>query len=304
MSKPIRRILLFALVLATPAYADEPYAKPAPPPPYAAPFQLRPTGVANVFRSDNVAAFYSDDTGSGSTVVTSLLAGYKVSPELAPFARFAVLHDDPTSGDSATGNSNALVGLTWAPKLPAPFRIGVIGAMTVPIGSGGGNSPEMAKAAANRAAIYARSGMDNAMFAVNDLALIGGASVAYVDRGVTVQAEMTLFQLFRVRAEDTQPDERKTNMTSGLSVGYFVIKQLSLGAELRYQRWLSTPKAVANDMTSTLRDTLSAAAGARGHFKLEGARWLRPGISYGRGVDDPMTNRHYQIVQIDVLFAY
>lgn len=298
-----KSILLLAVAMATPAYADE--VKPPPPAPYAVPFQLRPAVVANVFRSDSVAAFYRDDAGaSGSTVVTSLLAGYKITPELAPFARFAVLHDDPTTGDSATGSSNALLGMTWAPKLPGTFRLGVIGAVTAPIGTGGGDSPEMATAAANRAAIYARSGMDNAMFAVNDVALIGGASVAHVDGGLTVQAEATLFQLFRVRGAEAQPDKTKTNFTSGLAVGYFLAKQLSVGAELRYQRWLSTPKAVANDMTSTLRDTMSVAGGVRGHFKLEGTRWLRPGISYARGVDDPMTNRRYQIVQLDVLFSY
>ncbi len=304
MSNEVRRVVVcgaFALC----SYQLPARAEPtAPPAPYAVPFQLRPAVAANVFRSDSVAAFYSDATDSGSTVVTSLLGSYKVSPQLAPFARFAVLHDNPTTGDSATGTSNALAGVTWAPKLPAPYKIGIIGAMTAPIGTGGGNSPDMAKAAANKAAILARSAMDNAMFAVNDVAFIAGASAAFVDSGFTLQAEATVFQLVRVRGADVQPDKTKTNMTSGISLGYFIVKQLSVGGELRYQRWLSTPKAVANDMTGTTRETITAAVGLRTHWQLEGKRWLRPGVAYTRGVDDPMMGRHYQVVQLDVLFAY
>jgi hypothetical protein len=281
-------------------------AEPAPPPaPYAPPFQLRPAVAVSVIRADTAAAFYDDGMTRGSTLVTGLIASYKLRPDLVPFGRFAVTHDDPTQGSSATGTSNALAGIQWVPKVARPWRASVIGAMTIPIGSGGGNSPDMPKAAANRAAILARSSMDNAMFAVNDLAVIAGASAAYVDKGLTLQAEVTLFELVRVRGEDIQPDKLKTNMTTGLFAGYFVAKQLSLGAEVRYQRYLSTPVFVANDPTTAIRDQLTVAGGLRTHFKLDGGKkWLRPGLAYARAVDAPMTGRNYQIVQLDLLFIY
>jgi hypothetical protein len=58
------------------------------------------------------------------------------------------------------------------------------------------------------------------------------------------------------------------------------------------------------DASGASRDTLSVALGVRGHIALGGTRWLRPGASYARGLDDPMTGRHYQIVQIDLPFAF
>jgi hypothetical protein len=300
----LRRAVSFG-VLSIIASAHTAHAEPAPPPaPYAPPWQLRPTAAASVFRSDTAFAFYNDAMGDGATVVSSLLASYKVGPSLAPFARVAVHHDTPTAGDGETGLSNPLAGVTWAPKLPKPFRLGVIAAVTVPIGTGGGNSPNVGRAAANKAAVVARSSMDNAMFAVNDLSLIAGASIAYVEHGLTLQAEATVFELIRVRGSDVQPDKAKTNFTSGIYAGYFLAKQLSIGGELRYQRYLSTPKFIENDMTGTLRDSLSAAAGVRGHFKLDATQWLRPGIAYARGLDDPMTGKSYQVVQLDVLFTY
>jgi hypothetical protein len=146
--------------------------------------------------------------------------------------------------------------------------------------------------------------MDNALYAVNDAAIIGGATFAYVDRGITLQAEATVFELVRVRGSEAQPDKTKTNLTTGIHAGYFVLPQLSLGGELRYQRYLSTPKFVETDPTSTLRDTLSVAAGARAHVKLAGKQWLRPALAYARGLDDPMSGRSYQVIQIDLLYTY
>ena len=76
----------------------------------------------------------------------------------------------------------------------------------------------------------ARAQLDNALFAVNDLALIPGFGAAYVSGGLTVQVEITLLQLMRVRGEAAQPEASKTNMTTGLHGGYFFLPQLSAGA--------------------------------------------------------------------------
>jgi len=264
---------------------------PPPPPPYALPFQLRPVAPASVVRSDTTVAAYGDAAGDGTTVASTFLAAYKLSPRWAPLVRFAVV-----KGEDASTVSNPLLGAIYGRPLSKTVKLGVFGALTLPVGSG--------DAAANRFAIAARSSMDNALFAVNDHALIGGADVAWVRGGFTVQGEVTLFQLSRVKNIDVQPDASKTNFTAGVHAGWFATPWLSLGSELRYQRWLSTPRAVAMDATGASRDNLTAALGVRGHVKLSGKRWLRPGIAYARPLDDPMQGKGYDIVQIDVPFAF
>jgi hypothetical protein len=290
MSKLLASIA-FLLLLARPAAAD--------PPPYSLAWQLRPAAATTAVRSDTAVAMYGD----GATVASTFLGSYKVTPKLAPLFRIAVSHDTPEMGVPATSLSNALFGVTWTPALVAPpLRFAAFGAVTVPIGSGGGNDGDARMAAVNRSAVLARSGMDNALFAINDMAGIVGADLAFVRDGFTVQAEVTLFELLRVRGDEVQPDAAKTNLTSGLHAGWFPIPTLSLGAELRYQRYLSTPKFVAD--APAARDTLSAAIGVRGHFKLGGKRWVRPGIAYARGLDDPMNGRGYDVVQVDVPFSF
>ena len=276
-------------------------APPPPrPPPYALPFQLRPVAPGNVVRSDTTMAAH----GGGTAVASTFLAAYKVSPRLAPLVRVAVVADSPDDGAGATTMSNPLFGMIWGRPLAPAVKLGLFGAFTLPLGGGGGDAPAAADAAANRAGIAARSAMDNALFAVNDHALIAGADVAWIRGGLTVQAEVTVFQLTRVRGEEVQPDRAKTNFTSGVHVGWFAAPWLSLGGELRYQRWLSTPRMVAADATGALRDTFTAAAGVRAHVKVRGGRWLRPGLAYARPLDDPMQGRGYDIIQLDVPFAF
>ena len=172
------------------------------------------------------------------------------------------------------------------------------------MGSGGGDSPNTENVAANAAGIRARSAMDNAMFAVNDFTVFPGVGLAYVRGGFTAQVEATLLQLTRVRGSKAQADSSKTNFTAGLHLGYFFIPELSIGAELRHQRWLSTPKAVANDKTNTLRDTTTVAFGPRAHIKLGNKIWLRPALTLALPLDDPMKAAKYKIVQLDLPLSF
>jgi hypothetical protein len=263
---------------------------------------LRPAVVANVVRSDTAVAFQKDDPSGehGSTIASMLLASYKVTPQLAPFVRFGFVRNSPPIGDAGSAFVNPAFGATYAIPLGDELKLALFLGLTAPIGQGGGNTPDKATAAARSAGIYARSAMDNAMFAVNDFTIFPGVDLAWVAGGLTVQVEATVFRLTRVRGADVQPDSSKTNFTAGLFVGYFLIPQLSLGAELRHQRWLSTPKAVEVDPTGTLRDTTSFAIGPRLHIPLGESMWFRPGLAYAQGIDKPMTAQSYRIVQIDL----
>jgi hypothetical protein len=171
--------------------------------------------------------------------------------------------------------------------------------------------PDPANAAANGAGIPARSAMDNAMFATNYLTIFPGIGLAYVNHGFTAQVEVTILELIRVRGGGNPAnDGTRTNFTAGLHVGYFFIPQFSAGAELRHQRWLSTPSIIkanamrTQELADALRDTSTFAIGLRGHFKLNDTMWLRPGISYTRPIDDPMDASGYNILQIDVPFVF
>ena len=281
--------------------AAEPVAQP--PAPYSLPWQLRPALAVNVVRSDTAIALYEDAASNhGTTVAYMLLASNRVTPENAPLIRLGFVQNSPPTGGAAFALTNPLIGGAYAMK-PAPeLRLAFFFGVALPFGQGGGNNPDADRSLALRSGVLARSAMDNAMFAVNDLVLIPGVDLAWVTGGLTVQLETTLLQLIRVRGADAQPDASRTNWTNGLHVGFFFLPQLSVGAELRYPRWLSTPAAVERD--ATLRDTMTFAVGPRVHLQLADKLWLRPGIAYARGLDPPMTKANYNIVQVDVPFVF
>ncbi|MFL5303716.1 MAG: hypothetical protein ACJ8F1_00815 [Polyangia bacterium] len=284
---------------------------PTPPPPYSIPWQLRPAAAASVVRSDSSVAFYDTAGASGSTVATMLLGSYAVTSHLAPLLRLGFVQNQaPGAAPDGSSFINPIVGLTYA-RRAGSVRWAAFAGGTIPIGAGSGDHPDAGVAAANTAGLQARSGMDNAMFAVNYFTGIVGADVAYVDHRLTVQAEATLFQLLRVHGDDAggqSSDAARTNSTMGLHAGYFLLPFLSVGAELRYQRWLSTPTRVVmgtkSDIPSANKDTTTVAIGPRAHFAVGRGMFLRPGISYARALDAPLSNSSYNMVQVDVPLVF
>lgn len=285
-------------------------AKPKPPP-YSLPWQLRSVVPVNAVRSDTSIGFYQGPTTRGGTAVVSMLsASYKVIPELAPMLRLGLVSNAPPTDKSARTNlTNPVLGVLWGPKLHPNFKLGLFFGMTLPIGSGGGEDPHPQAPIANQAGAATRSMMDNAMFAVNYLALFPGVGAAYVGHNFTFQGEVTAFQLFKTRGPDAA-DKSNTNLTMGAHAGYFIIPQLSVGTEIRHQRWLSTPTQpnVKADKTGTLRDTTTWAIGPRAHVQLSKTMWLRPGLSFSLPLDNPLANgkgaSHFKMVQIDIPFVF
>jgi len=270
---------------------------------YSLPFQLRPVTAGNVVRSDTAVAMIAPAGGrTGSTLATTLLVSHKVMDDLAPFLRLAFVGNDPVTGPNGAALVNPILGASYSLKLGEGLRgSGTLG-LSLPVLMGGGNTAPAEEAAAARAGVLARSAMDNALFAVNDLVVFGGAGVAWTRGPFTAQVEATVLQLTRVRGEAVQADAAKTNFTGGVHAGYFVIPELSLGLELRYQRWLSTPVAVAAD--ERLRDNFTAAAGARAHIKVAEKMWLRPALVYVQPLDNPMSAAGYHVVQLDLPLSF
>lgn len=289
-------IIAWAVALPSTALADAPA-------PYNLPWQLRAAAPATVLRLDSTLALADD--AAGHAWVSFLFASYRVFPELSPFIRvgFVQAAQPGTVEEGGASVTNLALGATYGLS-SGPLRFAAALGVAAPVGMGGGDTPDPTAAATTRAGILARSAMDNAMFAVNDLVIFPGVDLAYVAHGLTIQLEATLLQLIRARGAAVQPDELKTNLTMGLHVGYFIVPALSVGAELRHQRWLSTPAAVAADMSGANRDTSSLAVGARAHLDLGDGVFVRPGLAYARGIDDPMAARGYNVIQLDVPVSF
>lgn len=281
-------------------------ARAEAPAPYSLPWQLRPAIPVNVLRLDTSLASYRTTDG-GFTSVSVLLAAKKLHPDFSLMVRTAIVHDSPPVGTGAMAITNPFLGAFYSRKLTTALRItGFLGA-ALPLGMGGGDSPDRAVASAVRSGVLARFGMDSALFAANDFAILPGIDLAWVHAGWTVQVEATVIQYFRAKGgtlvtgtgapPPQNPDAIKTSATAGIHVGWFAQPWLSLGGELRGQRWFSTPAAVRN--APDFRETLSAAAGARVHFQA-GPVTFRPGLAYAQGLDAPLTTRRYRVVQIDI----
>jgi hypothetical protein len=309
---------LLSLFLLSPAltFAQEaPVPAPAPPPPYSLPWQLRSVMASTALRSDTSLASYEDATAAhGLTVATNLSASFRVpgtstgikGTGLAPVVRFAFVGDTPPSGAGGTAIVNPLVGATYAFALGGGVRAATFLGGTIPVGMGGGDSPDPGAAEARKQGNPARAALEGSLYSVNDLALIPGLDIAWVGAGLTVQIEATLFQLARVRGAAAQAEASKTNFTSGVHVGWFAAPALSIGGELRYQRWLNAPFSVEHDPTHASRDTLTFAIGPRFHVPLGEGVWLRPGAAFVRALDRPMASaaQNYNIAQLDVPLVF
>jgi hypothetical protein len=269
---------------------DAAVARPAP---YSLPWSLRPAALPTVLRVDSTLAMRDEDT----VVATVLTLGMKMTDEVGFLARGALVHGiDGKASDSAVGNP--LVGALYSPHVTESLRCGVFIAIAAPLGMGGGNSADPNALALMRAAIPARSSMDNALFATNYLTKAVGLSLAYVANGLTAQIEATAFMLERTRGGAVDRETTRINFTSGAHVGYAVLPWLTSSVEVRYQRWLSTPLAVVQD--SSRRDNLTLALGLRGTWKVSEKVVLRPGVAYVEPLDRPMVDASYRMIQLDL----
>lgn len=280
---------------------------------YSLPWQLRPVTLANAVRVDSAAAAFNDANGNlDLEVATVLSASYRLTNEWAPMLRLAFAANN-APGAALDGSSvvNPVVGATYAREVD-DFRLAFFGGTTIPIGAGGGNAPNLRAARADVAASTARVA-DDAMFAVNYLSQIAGVDFAYVNHGLTAQLEITLQPMFRVRGSDNaaSTDSFRLNSAVGLHLGYFIGTFFSLGADLRYQRWLTHPTtldAVSGAhvaIAGARMDTVTLGVGPRFHFGLGGQVRMHPGISVlrgfdARGFDAPLITRETTAVQLDI----
>jgi hypothetical protein len=313
-------VLVFAATLGVHGNASA--QSPSAPPPeaaarYSLPWQLRPVTIEDAARIDSVAAVFNDENGNLDLAAATVLAiSHRINRDWAPMLRLAFVGNNaPGAAFDGTSFANPLIGVTHARTMGC-YRVALFGATTIPVGTGGGNTLGGAAAKTNAESATARPA-DLAMFAVNYLTEIVGVDYAYVGHGFTAQAEATLQQLVRVRgsASAAATDAFRTHSAVGLHLGYFIGSHFSLGADLRYQRWLSHPTArnlatgAKVPLSDDELDAVTFAGGPRLHFKLGKQAGIHPGLSFvrglnGQGLDATLVTAQATGVQIDLPLTF
>lgn len=277
------------LLISAPAYAQASA-------PYSSPFQLRSAVAGNVIKSDTALAF----SDGGTTIASYLMGGIKIVPNAALIFRLGLASLSPVSGDARPAVMNPQLGVLWSPQVTDDLRLSPFLSVTLPVGMGGGEAPDAGVSASLASARQARFSLDSAISLPNHLWVTAGLSAAWVRYGLTLQLEATVVQGFQVRGPEAV-DDAVTNSISGAFVGYSIIPALNVGAELRYQRFLSTPLAV--EKNEALREQLSFAVGARAHLKLDPLT-IRPGLSYGHAIGGVVSAANTNAVLFDLAVAF
>lgn len=296
----VRLPILFVIVLSTAigtvrvAHADDSLR-------YSLPWHLHPVTIDDGVRIETAAAAFNDPQGNLDIAMSTIFAAsYKVTDRWAPLLRLGVIRNN-APGAALDGSSfvNPVIGATYA-RRERNYHLALTLATTLPIGTGGGDAPDARVARSNAAALTARPA-DQAMFEVNYLTESVGVAAAYIDRGFTAQADATLQQAFRVRGSESadSSDVARTSAAIGLHVGAFIGSHVSLGADLRYQRWLSQPTMMAPT------DTTTVAFGPRVHFRLGKEIRIHPGLGLTRGFDSrglsaPLVTSQATTIQFDL----
>lgn len=295
--------------LASPASVETPTSLPR----YSLPWQLRPVIADSMVRVDTAAAVFNDGQGNIDIALpTVLAASYRLTPHWAPTIRLGFIGNNaPGAALDGTGFANPMVGATYARPFGS-YRLALFGASTIPVGTGGGDAPNLRAAESNAASISARPA-DAAIFAVNYMAGIVGIDLAYVGHGFTVQGEMTLLQFIRVRGGEGvgATDAFRAQASAGLHVGYFIGSHFSLSSDVHYRRWLSQPTPLGANTGARITfpdaglDTTTLAIGPRFHVKVGKVASVRPGISFvrgldARGFDAPLITAQATAVQLDI----
>ncbi len=279
-------------------------AAAAPPPsPYAASFGLRAPYAVTAARAETA---YGLDSGVSSTIVQYLTGSYAPIEHLSVYARGGWVDLLPEGKSASSAFTNVTLGAQWAGEVTPEVRFAAVIGSGLPVGQGGGDSPDPGAAAAIAAGNLARSRFEGSTtFSPNDVAPFAGGDIAWVSDGWTLQAEATLFEALRVRGSEADPDSNKTVLTMGADAGYFVIPELSVGVEVRDQSFLTTPAAVASGKMS--RSWVTAGGGARVHLHLGEHVWLRPGLAFLQPLNDPsptLSASDYHIVQLDLPLTF
>lgn len=294
MTMRTRHLACAALLALTPAVASAQTVAPMARARYSLPWNLRPAIAPNLVRMDVAMAFSSVGLNT-ATIVTAGAKPFTAVPDLGLYGRAGVVTYGPDASSGHATVVNPLLYALWTPQVTAGVRVPLFVGVTVPVGTGSDASPLQRSTFGS--GVYTRQAMDNALFAANYLTVTAGAGIMWMGHGVTAQAEVTVLQLTRVWGESVERDASRTNLTSGVHVGYQLLPWLTVSAEAHYQRWLSTPDAVARN--DVMRSQFTVGGGVRGNIPV-GAVLLRPGVAFFTPVDGAMGAADQRVLQLDL----
>jgi hypothetical protein len=253
-------------------------------------------------RIDTIVAPYEYQGASALSTVVFLSGQVRVSPNFALQARWGIDNNRVASGDqNRTGIVNPQIGAVLAFPIGALFRFAAATSVGLPFASGS-DSDDADGRLLQRQAALARSAMDNNAFAASDLGFPTGLSLAFVHHGITAQIDGTIIPSGRVKGTGAEGDGAKVNSTLGFFLGYMIIPELSLGAELRYQYYLLPPAIVDTDPSA--RDNLSAGGGVRFEIELSDTSRIRPGLCLSTGLSGYVEQQSFHMVQFDVPISF
>lgn len=263
--------------------------------PYSLPWQLPSATIDNTVRVESAAAAFDDEQGNLDIGVTTMVAAiYRLSDHWAPTLRLGFVGNNaPGAALDGTTFGSPVAGVTYAQRR-GDYRLALAWTTTIPVGTGGGDDPDMRAAKSNEASMTARPA-DRAMFEVDYATETASANVAYVHRGFTAQGEAALLEGVRVRGDG---GAAQTRAAVGVHLGTFLGSHVSLGGDVRYERWLTQP------MSADV-DTLTVAAGVRLHLRIGTQVRIHPGLSYTRalgkrGGAEPLLTDGTNAIQIDL----
>ena len=292
-------------VVTTDLGPDAVHPEPTPKPkaePYPSLFMMGSPTPGTGVKADATLATFSKDGNPGLASVFLVSGGYKITDSFGVRLRLGVDRVAVDGADTKVGFLNPDIGAVYAWRLGRWLRLGVGLTLRLPLGSGGGNDGDPDLVAAHKSASLARSSMEGSMYSVNDFSTGYTVNFAYVGHGLTAQAQSSIFTSFRARGDEVQSDTFKASWTQYVGLGYFIIPALSIGTELRYQRYVSTPSSVEKDPSA--RQNLTVAGGLRAHFKVSDSVSIKPGASYAHGLVGPVSTGDYNMFELDLPVSF
>ncbi len=271
---------------AQPAIAEEPVHAEEPEP--------QPLGISASLGSSLVLR----GNPAQSTLLMVLSAAYEWTHWLSTFARVGWAHNAPSNEASGSAFANPAAGVSSQIELGKHVKVGGLAGITVPVGSGAGNTP-------NTAALKAwTNSVDwgGAMFAVDHVDVFGGLRASYTASRLTLQIESTVHQLVRVRGEASDPIGDAATVTGSQATALVALPHdVSVSTGLAETRFWNTPKCI-QDSAESRRDYF-VVAGVSLELKLAKGVAFTPGVLYARALDLPLTRETFQVIEVDLGFS-
>jgi hypothetical protein len=235
-----------------------------------------------------------------TTDLTVVTASLDVGRSWSVFGRIGLVDDESTLEERASGFANPALGATFGFELARHVRLAFTLGSTIPVGSGGGDSP--ARPAALRAML---NGTDwgGPMFGPNHLDVYEGFALTWTPGRLTLRIRRTLHPALRVRGARTDVlGPRVIFTSSGLTAGCSLGRGISTMAELDETRFLNRPSFLGSDPSN--RSDHYLVAGLEGDFGIGPSRRLQPAVLYAAAVDAPKNRRAFRLVEVDLRLSF